>query len=72
MSGSPVFLVRKQGPATLAELVEVAVRELRSAGIIASIPTGLLVSALDVGPAKRAAQAAVLSSLLPPAASFTR
>jgi hypothetical protein len=47
MSGSPVFLVRKQGPGTLAELVGVAVRELRSAGIIEFIPTRLLVSALD-------------------------
>ncbi|MGC1782135.1 MAG: serine protease [Acidobacteriaceae bacterium] len=47
MSGSPVFLVRKQGPGALAELVGVAVSELRSAGIIEFIPTQLLVSALD-------------------------
>ncbi len=47
MSGSSVFLVRKQGSRTLAELVGVAVSELRSAGIIAFISTRLLVSVLD-------------------------
>jgi hypothetical protein len=47
MSGSPVFLVRTHGTATLAELVGVAVSERRSAGIIEFIPARLLITALN-------------------------
>jgi hypothetical protein len=46
MSGSPIFLLKRQGLGTKVELVGVAVRESKSAATIDFIPTRLMLTAL--------------------------